>query len=208
MRLLLIHPVDFDLQPLLALCSKHEVDTVPAGTPNFGLKNGPTAYRALILAGPVTAGKDSWEAQDKAVVSSLHDILQGEAGAVADKTRQQAVLPVIGLGWGFTMVCAALGEDLYELAERDVAATTVRPTDDGAKLFQGTEPIKVAEGTRWAIDQLPRSLRVLAMSESGIEAVKHNKMPLLALQMLPEDFVYPSDGKLVFENALSIAVRA
>ena len=81
------------------------------------------------------------------------------------------------------------------------------PTDEGSKLFQGTDPIRVGETERWTIDEMPRELVVLARSESGIEAVRHRTKPVYGLQLRPEDFKYASDGKLVFANILDTFAR-
>ncbi len=78
------------------------------------------------------------------------------------------------------------------------------PTDDGAKVFQGSDPLCVVESKRWNIDELPKKLSVLARSETGIEAVRHKTLPLYGIQLLPKDFTYPSDAKMVFENLLAV----
>lgn len=110
--------------------------------------------------------------------------------------------PILGAGSGFEIICYAFGAQLQDIAEQVEAATKVTPTDAGAKIFQGTDPIKLTESTRWNVDELPRELQVLARSDSGIEAVKHKLRPIYGLQLLPKDFAYPSDGNMVFKNIL------
>jgi anthranilate/para-aminobenzoate synthase component II len=110
--------------------------------------------------------------------------------------------PVLGIGLGFELICYAFGCQLHEESERAAGAISVRPTGDGSKVFQGTDPIKASETQRWAVDDVPRELVVLARSDNGIEAVRHKTRQIFGLQLQPEDFVYASDGKMVFENIL------
>jgi anthranilate/para-aminobenzoate synthase component II len=108
--------------------------------------------------------------------------------------------PLIGVGIGYEVLCQVLGIDLDALADCAVGATRIIPTDDGAKLFQGTDPLLVKESMRWLVEELPKSCQVLARSDSGIEAFRHKKRPLTAIQQLPDDFTYPSDAKMVYAN--------
>lgn len=110
--------------------------------------------------------------------------------------------PILGIGSGFEVICYAFNAQLHEIAERTMSADKVVPTDAGAKIFQGTDPIKINECSRWNVDELPRELVVLARSENGIEAVKHKLRPIYGLQLQPQDFAYPSDGTMVFKNIL------
>jgi anthranilate/para-aminobenzoate synthase component II len=184
MRLLLI---DFSLNAndpelLKAMCKKHEVHVQAADTlDTINLAD----FDAFIVAGPIH------EDALNAVPTPLYEALQA-----GNK-------PVLGIGVGFGVVCRLAGEDLRELADVAPSAEQLRPTDDGSKIFQGTEPIKVVASPRWQIGQLAKSLAVLAESDSGIEAVRHKKLPWSAIQLLPADFAYASDAKLVLENAIS-----
>lgn len=108
--------------------------------------------------------------------------------------------PVLGIGLGFELICYHFGCQLHETSERQVGAGKAVPTADGAKLFQGSDPILLNPAQRWNVDELPRELVVLARSETGIEAIRHKTRPVYGLQLAPEDFKYPSDAKLVYRN--------
>lgn len=185
MRLLLI---DFLLNSpdttnaLKTMCKKHDVSVqAAAALDEIELAD----FDGFIVAGPIS------EDVLNTVPASLYEIL--EPGSK----------PLLGIGVGFGIVCKLVGEDLREVADVAPSATQLRPTDDGAKMFQGTEPIKVVDSPRWQIGQLAKSLAVLAESDSGIEAIKHKKLPWVGLQLLPADFAYPSDARLVIENAVA-----
>jgi len=111
-------------------------------------------------------------------------------------------LPVLAIGWGFEIACLAFGDDLPETAEKVEGAIRIEPTSKGENLFQGSDPIRVNPGPRWNVEEVPRGIAVLARSETGIEAFQHKAKPVLALQLLPADFTYATDGKLVYHNLL------
>jgi anthranilate/para-aminobenzoate synthase component II len=137
-------------------------------------------------------------------------LLLGRANAVdCDSSTQQELgdwlaetgIPVLACGWGFGIMLSAYGFDAAA-AEQVEAATTLIPTEAGSSLFQGTDPLKVEPSVRWSIDRedLPKGLQILASSDTGIEALRHKKQPKFGIQLLPTDFTYPSDAKLVYGN--------
>lgn len=146
------------------------------------------------------------------VAGGLHDAEASRAAWYKPLVAQiqTASKPVLGIGLGFELVGAAFGAVLTDIGELAEGAPVVTPTEDGAKLFQGTDPLRVREIARWLVarEDLPKALQVLAASETGVEAVRHKTLPVYALQLYPEDFTYPSDGKLVYENILSALHKA
>lgn len=113
-------------------------------------------------------------------------------------------LPVLGIGWGFQVVCLAFGDDLEETTERVAAAVRIIPSSKGETLFQGSDPIRVNETRRWALEELPRGWVALASSETGIEVFQHKQRPVYAMQQYPADFTYASDSKLICQNLLGL----
>ena len=111
--------------------------------------------------------------------------------------------PLLGIGAGFETATTLLGFDMASVYERGEGSRKLVPTEDGAKLFQGTDPLSISETERWLFDEAPRGIQILARSESGIEALRHKQKPVMALQQLPEDFAYNSDAKLVYSNLLT-----
>lgn len=188
MRILLIDNGVARLDALQAACSKHEVRSIrPEGLADIPADS----YDAVIVAGDYRQGL-VW---DKPYFLSEIELLR-----MTDK-------PVLGIGLGFELICYAYGCQLHEMAERTSGAASIVPTADGAKLFQGSDPIKVLETERWAVYELPKVLQVLARSDSGIEAVRHKTKVAYGLQLGIEDFKYLSDGDLVFANILDGFVK-
>lgn len=140
---------------------------------------------------------------DVVVIAGSYEI-DGPQPELADPDNTK---PVICVGSGFEIACGLAGQHIAQIFELAAGSSRLVPTDDGAKLFQGTDPLVVKESKRWLVDELPKSMQVLARSESGIEAFRHKQRPLLALQQLPEDFVYPSDAKLVYGNLFGLFDR-
>lgn len=118
-------------------------------------------------------------------------------------------VPVIAVGWGFEVACLAAGDDLtasgYGLVD---GAAHMVPTSKGEALFQGSDPIRAEQNARWDYDELPRGYVALARSDTGIEAFQSKKNQLLAIQLLPADFTYPSDAKLVYQNLITAFAKA
>lgn len=191
MRLLIIDNGTKTIAPLQAICSKYDTKTI-SSVSLASLKLGDIQeFDALILSGS-SSHNVAWEA----------DYFQYETDMIRTTNK-----PVLGICFGFELVCYAFGCRLYELATRVAGATVVTPTNEGAKIFQGTDPIRVHEAHRWAIDEVPRELLIMATSETGIEAVKHRTKPVYGLQFHPENFKYESDGKMVFDNILALFAK-
>jgi GMP synthase-like glutamine amidotransferase len=184
MRLLLIDNETKHLDALKLLCANHAVDVVKAGD----------------------ISATDWQEYDGVILSGSYQqavIVEADSYANEIEIIQSGTVPVLGICFGFELICYAFGAELIQLGDRATGAAKIVPTDDGAKVFQGTDPIRVSEAYRWSVEELPKSLVVLARSETGIEAIRHKTKMVYGLQFHPEDFAYSSDGKLVFDNILS-----
>lgn len=189
MHLLLIDNGTRQLDELLRLCQSHQVTTI-SPEQLAGVDGG--GYDGIVLSG-----------------SYQHNPVYEEPYFMAEiSLLQTTTKPVLGFCQGFELICYAYGCQLHELAERQLGAAKVTPTEDGAKIFQGTDPVIVTEAHRWDIEVVPRDLVVLARSETGIEAVRHRNKQIYGLQFYPEDFKYSSDGKMVFDNILDALTKS
>jgi anthranilate/para-aminobenzoate synthase component II len=185
MKLLVVNYGTAHLDRLREICEKHQL-TVADGAGFSGLVDN--ALDGVVVIGDAIGESGPWTDSRQAMVGLM----------------QAGDMPVFGMGAGFTVVCAAMGADMTELAELDEGAPKIIPTEDGVKAYQGSDPILVKATERWCLDELPRGIATLARSESGIEAVRSKSKPLFAMQQLPDDFTYSSDGKLVIQNFLSL----
>ena len=145
-------------------------------------------YDALLIAG---------------AYASQADVPLDALSALTNLVLEPA-LPVLGIAWGFQVVCLALGDDLEDYSQKTTGAPRLVPTAKGETLFQGSDPIRVNEDARWPLEELPRGWAILASSETGIEAFQSKAKPVLAVQQYPDDFAYESDGKLVYQNLLGM----
>lgn len=188
MRILIINNGTRRLEMLQAICSRYDTTTIEVTDLS---SCSTTAFDAIILSGSYShAVSDS-----------------AELYATEIELIQQTTVPVLGICLGFELICHAYGCQLVELADKVEGPASITPTEDGARIFQGTDPIKVHEAHRWAVDEVSKDLIVLAQSDNGIEAVKHKTRTLYGLQFHPENFTYVSDGKMVFENILAIFAK-
>jgi len=197
-RLLLIDHNSQHLGQLEAICARgFQLKVAPIGDVVDALANA-DSYDGLIVAGSYSS--------DTATVSDNDP----QAWQTLLENIRDAERPVLGLGWGFELVCAAFGVALDQLGEQSAGEEVMTPTEAGAVVFQGSDPIKVQPIVRWQVEaeDLPKVLQALAISDGSVEAVRHKKLPVFGLQLFPEEFVYPSDGKLVVENILDIMRKA
>lgn len=195
MRLLVVDNGTKQLDALTDICAaggKREVTTVTAEQYVQDLAGtGLDGFDAIVLSGDYENGL-AWE----------QSYFLRETELVMDTAK-----PILGIGLGFELILYAAGYQLHEVAERTEGATRVVPTEDGSKVFQGTDPIIVADGHRWNIDELPKGFVALAKSETGIEAIRHKTKLMYGLQLHPENFKYSSDAKMVFENIFEVFAK-
>lgn len=186
MRLLIINFDTAHSQSLRVICSRYDVIYVTSLSQASAQEAG--SYDAVVMAG-------TYDGDDTEIAQAAIDFVK------------QLQVPMLGICYGFQLLCAAHGVDLDDLGERNISANRITPTDDGAKLFQGSDPMLAEQTVRWQIEELPKALVVLARSETGIEAIRHKTLPMYGLQLYPEDFSYLSDAKLVYGNILASFVK-
>jgi GMP synthase-like glutamine amidotransferase len=186
MRIALIDLGAAPVGAMRELLAKHELSLVDGQVALEAFAGG---YDGIVLMGSYDT-----DILDEAYMTRLAEAVRGTE------------VPVLGVGRGF-QVCAASGMDVAVVADCEVAATKIVPTNDGAKIFQGSDPMLVKGIRRWHIDELPKNLQVLARSDTGIEAFRYKQRPVVAIQLGLEDFVYVSDGRLVLKNLLALFGR-
>ncbi len=189
MRILVINSESVHLGQLQAVCARYHNDVDIKTAAEVTTVGELDSYDVLIIAGAY------WP-----------------TNALNTKDRQRildiicsANLPMIGIGLGFELICYAFGVDVAKIGERLKGDSIITPTEEGAKSFQGSDPMRVHETERWSVESedLPKIVSVLAVSATGVEAIRHKSKPIYGLQLFPEEFEYASDGKLVLENILS-----
>ena len=124
-----------------------------------------------------------------------HNKFQKEINLIKSSTK-----PIIGMCFGCELVAYAFGGELKELSYRDKGIREIHIID--RKLFK-KKTIKVYEGHRWVVSKLPPHFKVIAKSDEGIEAIKHETLPIYGFQFHPENFVDEAEGDELFLQLLS-----
>lgn len=108
-------------------------------------------------------------------------------------------IPIIGICFGYELVATAFGATLKELPENKKGMYEVRVLDESL----GVGVIKVYENHRWVVDQLPEVFDVLAVSDDGLEIIKHKNLSIYGMQFHPENLVEETGGDELFLKLLS-----
>ncbi len=111
-------------------------------------------------------------------------------------------LPVLGVCLGLELVAEAFGGQVRKQPRKVEGMFTLQVTDkDG--LFDADGEIVVFESHRWAVSDPGPQLTTLAVSEHGVEAVKHVSKPIYGVQFHPE--LSGEIGAAVVRNFLNSA---
>lgn len=97
--------------------------------------------------------------------------------------------PVIGICLGCQLIAKAFGGTLKKLDEKKHGIF---------EIVYGKKSYKVYESHRYAINELPIQLDLIARSETGAEIIKHKTKPIYGFQFHPEVFPRKTDGKELF----------
>ena len=111
--------------------------------------------------------------------------------------------PIFGICFGFELIAYVFGAHLecMQDKERGILDIQVVESDD---LFLNILNFQVFESHRWVIKKPVDSLKVLARSKDGIEAVKHKTRLIYGVQFHPEMFVEKTCGDEIFYNFLNL----
>lgn len=117
-----------------------------------------------------------------------------------------ATQPLIGICYGCELITKAFGGTLMRMPHTEHGVTRV-DTHYHDPLFNGKKSLQVYENHRWRIRNLPPALLPLAVSDHGIEIIKHATRPIYGLQFHPENFVDKNEGDELFARLLDIVLR-
>lgn len=93
--------------------------------------------------------------------------------------------PVLGICFGFELICLANGSKLIEMEEGAQEDQHIEVVNND-KIFGDIKNITVHESHNWAVTDLGNKLLGLARSQFGWEVVKHRDRPLYGIQFHPE----------------------
>jgi GMP synthase (glutamine-hydrolysing) len=109
--------------------------------------------------------------------------------------------PILGICLGFELINFAFGEELKSLEQKEKGVVTIKLVSKDRIFESLPKEFKVYEAHRWVVTQ-NKSLKSLAKSKDGIEAVKHPKKEIYGVQFHPEVFVDKGYAEKIFRNFL------
>lgn len=111
--------------------------------------------------------------------------------------------PVLGICLGFELIAYTYGAWLERLETKENTVLDLHPTAEDP-IFKNINVIKVYENHRWVITKESPDLHGLAISEDGIEIIKHKSKLIYGFQFHPEMFVSQTQGDEIFANFIKI----
>lgn len=95
--------------------------------------------------------------------------------------------PILGICMGFEVIVKAFGGKVHYRPELTYGFRTTHLTPAGQKTLK-QKVISQVEAHYWYVPEVPENeLETLAVSESGIEIVRHTKKNILGTQFHPEE---------------------
>ncbi|GAG23693.1 unnamed protein product, partial [marine sediment metagenome] len=143
------------------------------------------------------------EKYDAIILSGSYDFLPTEEDFSKEiKLIKEYSKPILGICFGFQLICYAYGSKLEKLyaEEKGILHIDITIPD---KIFDGLNSLKVFENHRWYIKEI-KTLIPLAKSKDGIEAIKHPEKKIYGFQFHPESFIKKTDGKRLIRNFLEL----
>lgn len=110
-------------------------------------------------------------------------------------------VPVIGICYGFQLLCYAYGAKLVELPKKregmiNIIAKTRHP------IFRDQNDFIVSEKHRFGVKNIPETLVCLADSIDGCEFIQVRNKNQFGLQFHPEKTTLQNDGMKLFNNVI------
>ncbi|MEJ2112920.1 MAG: gamma-glutamyl-gamma-aminobutyrate hydrolase family protein [Flavobacteriaceae bacterium] len=184
-RILLINNETHFIDDLTSALSQHSIDIIKFQTVK------PTdveVYDCVILSGGGTAGE----------VSESEQLYKSEI-----KIVHEARVPIFGICEGFQVIGAAYNSDFRILKNYRKGINNVRILIDDP-IFKGLKKmqLRVFEYHHIAIKHLNDELIPLAVSEDGIEVMRHNNKLIYGSQFHPEELQDGNFGHALLHNFL------
>src|SRR5574343_356058 len=131
--------------------------------------------------------------------SSQYPVLGNEDRFAAEiELIRSTATPIIGICLGCELIVAALGGTLRDLGTKRSGVITIRPTSDSDTFLDSGYSFSVYEAHRWAVDQLPVGVSVIAASDHGPEILRHRERPLIGIRGHPEHLAKTTRGDELF----------
>ena len=112
--------------------------------------------------------------------------------------------PVIGICLGFQLIVHVFGSHFHLLSERRKGLYNIETTMEADGILD-LRQYTVYENHNWSASKVIQPLISLAVSEDGVEIIKHDTRQIYAMQFHPEeDGVH--DGKYILSSIINAAI--
>lgn len=129
----------------------------------------------------------------------FHNVLQNEGEFQEEIKIIESGKPLIGICFGCELIAHVFGAKRKKLEKEQIGTYDI---DVISESLGGPKSIKVYEGHKWGISELPDIFEILAKSESGPEIIKHKTLPIFGIQFHPENLVNETEGDELFLKML------
>jgi GMP synthase (glutamine-hydrolysing) len=102
------------------------------------------------------------------------------------KIIKESNKPILGICFGHQLICYVFGSKLEQLENKKKGIFEIKKLKEDLILKGTKNPIKVFENHDYKIKDLPNQLKILAISDSAIEIVKHKEKSIYGFQFHPE----------------------
>lgn len=109
--------------------------------------------------------------------------------------------PVIGICYGFQILCFAYGAKLVELSEKNEGLVKVIP-EIQHPIFQDKEAFFASKKHRFAVQNIPETLSCLARSKYGCEVIQVKEKQQFGFQFHPENNDSQNEGREIMDNLI------
>ena len=181
MKLLLINNQSYYIDQLKEILGPHEVHVVDFNQMSLTAMQ---EYDAVVLSG------------------SYRFLPNKEEFSKEITLIKETSIPVLGICFGFQLICYAYGSRLEMLDTEKKGVWQIKITNPD-KIFKGITSLTVFENHGWSIKEV-KTLIPLAESKTGIEIIKHPEKKIYGFQFHPEMVSEKTNAALLVKNFLSL----
>jgi anthranilate/para-aminobenzoate synthase component II len=111
--------------------------------------------------------------------------------------------PILGICLGFQLICRAYGAQMTDLKTYEKRVLRIKKLDADPMLKGVPESFLAFEYHRHLVTAVSHELIPLAISNDGIEMVKHRSKPIWGTQFHPDKLVKRTTGRKILYNFLN-----
>lgn len=114
---------------------------------------------------------------------------------------KQGETAIVGICMGFEVIAYTFGAKFLHLKERISGLKKIKVISNDT-FFQGKREFSAAENHKWTVQEVNHPLEVLAVSDNGIEIIRHKSLPIYGVQFHPESPLEGNESKFILDSLL------